>query len=184
MPLVRLAQSFYCYVHTVVMVVKFTNGDLIVFESGPEMSRNDWSYHFTLQAGYLEIEIIDWLVKIFEVGYSLYFQKTNLKTWNNFRIEFSHLVDYYKCDQFKPGVSGVKASNHGNSIWSNLCWKSVQPLLTSTCKEVNNSKEKRNSMLTSLQQKFRVYGVDLRRNHKGMLKLWHWNCMNYSVQYF
>ena len=25
-------------------------------------------------------------------------------------------------------------------------------------------------MLTSLQQKFRVYGVDLRRNHKGMLK--------------
>jgi len=26
-------------------------------------------------------------------------------------------------------------------------------------------------MLTSLQQKFRVYGVDLRRNHKGMLKI-------------
>ena len=25
-------------------------------------------------------------------------------------------------------------------------------------------------MLTSLQQKFRVYGVDLRRNHKGLLK--------------
>ena len=37
--------------------------------------------------------------------------------------------------------------------------------------KVNNSKEKRNSLLTSLQQKFRVYGVDLRRNHKGMLKI-------------
>ena len=108
------------------------------------------SFHF---AGWLSRNRDYWLVgEDFRSRVFSLFSKTNLKIWNNFRIEFSHLVDYYKCDQFKPGVAGVKASNHGISIWSNLCWKSVQPLLTSTCKEVNNLKEKRNSMLTSLQQ--------------------------------
>lgn len=40
-----------------------------------------------------------------------------------------------------------------------------KPILTRTDEEANSSRPQRETMFTSLQQKFRVYGVDLRRTH-------------------
>ena len=41
----------------------------------------------------------------------------------------------------------------------------LQPILTRTDELTNADKNQRETMFTSLQQKFRVYGVDLRRTH-------------------